>query len=470
MTTPVVVLVPRRPDHGRRDQLWAWCRERWPYPITEGASPEGPFNRSAAINAAASAAGEWAVAVIIDSDVYVPPEQLAVAVRMVQAELAGAVLPYSHFILLDRRATDRVLAGDVPTSGRGGIGRTNRWSGCVVVGRGTFDAVGGFDERFVGWGGEDIGFAATLLASGPVLRVPGNTYHLWHPMSTEKSHHREQYRANVALERDYVAALEQQGVDARTLFDDPPNYAGPHPPAARYTMQQLIEREPIARGRDDRVLVVVHTDGRRDYICQAIPSFEQQVRGPIARRVIWDDSADPEYVRWLEAEFPAFEVIGTGRRRGYTRSMRALWQWLSQQPEPWVFRLEDDFMFDQKFDLTEMRRVLEAHPHLRQMALLRGPWYQDEVAAGGIIEANPSAFHPATDGDLLWLEHRTWWTANPSLFRRDLARRYPWPARDRSEWHYSQLVKRDPEARMAYWGPGSPMITHLGAVKVGTGY
>ena len=58
-----VILVPYRSDGDRRDQLWDftrnWLQRHHPdYPIYLGPSPDGPFNRSAAINQAARDAGE----------------------------------------------------------------------------------------------------------------------------------------------------------------------------------------------------------------------------------------------------------------------------------------------------------------------------------------------------------------------------------------------------------------------------
>ena len=52
------------------------------YRVVEGEHTEGPFNRSAAINAAAKLAGNWDVAVIADADTWVPYAQLDEAVRL----------------------------------------------------------------------------------------------------------------------------------------------------------------------------------------------------------------------------------------------------------------------------------------------------------------------------------------------------------------------------------------------------
>ena len=45
-----------------------------------------------------------------------------------------------------------------------------------------YDQAGGFDPRFVGWGGEDtsLGAALTTLV-GPPARLEASVWHLWHP-------------------------------------------------------------------------------------------------------------------------------------------------------------------------------------------------------------------------------------------------------------------------------------------------
>ena len=75
MTT--IIIVPYRPDNGQRDKLWRHVKRRLTleqptWSIVEGRSPDGPFNRSAAINDAAGC--DWDTAVITDADC---PRELA---------------------------------------------------------------------------------------------------------------------------------------------------------------------------------------------------------------------------------------------------------------------------------------------------------------------------------------------------------------------------------------------------------
>lgn len=62
--------------------------------------------------------------------------------------------------------------------------------GSIGASRKAYFAIGGFDERFVGWGGEDIEFweRASTRNIWPYTYLP--LVHLWHPSQAEKSTHK----------------------------------------------------------------------------------------------------------------------------------------------------------------------------------------------------------------------------------------------------------------------------------------
>jgi len=196
-----VILVPRRADGGRRDDLWtftrAWLTRHHPqFEIFEGESPEGPFNRGAAINAAARAAGDWDVAIVHDGDNIVAPAMLEQAVR--EAHQTGITrIAHDTYMYLDRQSSDEILARpdgpwwprpqiySVPTPGDKRSGYEpyvihKHVSGVVVVPRPVWAATNGFVE-LTGWGAEDS-FHIVLCNSlgGGVEWVRGTGLHLFH--------------------------------------------------------------------------------------------------------------------------------------------------------------------------------------------------------------------------------------------------------------------------------------------------
>jgi hypothetical protein len=188
----VAVLVPRRADGARRDAVWAWVAERWArehpdWPVIEGHHDDGPFNRSVAINRASQTAGKWDVAVIADADSFCGAEQLLAAVD--QAVATGTmVIAYEQYCYLNKAMSDRVMAGWNGSWWDGvEFSLTNTCSNMNVITRKLWNAVGGFDEGFVGWGFEDCAFSVCCTAFGGLARVPGDVWHLWHQPSAENN-------------------------------------------------------------------------------------------------------------------------------------------------------------------------------------------------------------------------------------------------------------------------------------------
>jgi len=217
-----VILVPYRPDGGRRDELWsftaAWLKRHHPdYPIYIGESPAGLFNRSAAINHAATEAGDWDVAVICDSDTLVAPSQFEDAVaRAHSTELLTSTL--TRVVELTEESTDRFMAdSELDPRGLRSVRTRKRelltQSSVVAVPRRLWDAVGGFDEEFCGWGCEDNAFwlAAGIVgghgkANGNPSRISGPAYHLWHPPATKIKILDPAFRSNSRRLRRYRKA------------------------------------------------------------------------------------------------------------------------------------------------------------------------------------------------------------------------------------------------------------------------
>jgi hypothetical protein len=181
----------------------------------EGVSPAGPFNRSAAINDAAE--GGWDYAVIIDADVFCAPKQVWRALRTTRLTFA-----YTQFFGLNAATTYKLLDEELDEAllQRGSRFRTNRHeSSVLVVPRSVWDKVGGFDERFVGWGGEDVAFAqACRVLTGEPERTEGPVYHLYHGRSVDRNPMLKTYQAGAALAVRYRKARDPETM--RALLDE----------------------------------------------------------------------------------------------------------------------------------------------------------------------------------------------------------------------------------------------------------
>lgn len=148
----------------------------------------GGGGHAAAINRGVQAA-IGSIIVLVDSDSLVPIDRILAAAEL--AQKPGLVVPHDRFCYLTPDASEQVFAGRDPFSfGAGdchwipgeGVGNV------VVFSRDTWAAVGGYDERFYAWGGDDTAFHLTLEALvAPTRRVPGDVVHLWHERPAEES-------------------------------------------------------------------------------------------------------------------------------------------------------------------------------------------------------------------------------------------------------------------------------------------
>lgn len=203
----ISILFPFEPRGGIRQEnyewLWEFYRNALPGAqiVTEG-YPHLPFNKSAAVNAAAErATGD--ILAILDADALIDPDVLLVAAAEIRAAKARGrmlwIMPYRRLYRLTVTWSRHVLDGPVTYGvpcwldepldadmyeNRGGGSMHGHMFGamCQVVPRDAFDLVGGWDERFAGWGGEDVSHARaldTLWGRHRSLNAP--IYHLWHP-------------------------------------------------------------------------------------------------------------------------------------------------------------------------------------------------------------------------------------------------------------------------------------------------
>lgn len=229
-----------------------------------------------------------------------------------------------------------------------------------------------------------------------------------------------------------------------------------------------------------RIAVLVVTDGRDEYLLHTVRSAMAHLSGPITEWWMYDDTGDYVYRDSLARRYPTFRHFDAGHRQGFGGAIRACWARLAEHSTvDYVFHLEQDFTLRRRVDLGELAAVMDTRPYLAQMALVRQAWNDEERAAGGLIACHPDAYQPATDGaGRAWLEHRLFWTTNPSLYHLGVCRR-SWPDGPQSEGRFTLdllaqglpgVAPRD--VRFGYWGrhDDGPWVEHIGETRSGHGY
>ena len=168
----VAVCVPHRPSHPDRIANFARVRRAWDemgIPVYTG-DCEGDWKRAHAVNAAVAQAGEADVLLISDSDILLGAPVIQTVAACKAAFSGNAyVVAFTTLVYLDAKGSEFWRQSLI-------------WGGVFAIPRTLYDEVGGFDERFRGYGAEDKGFlvcASTL--GGTKQRMSGYAYHLDHP-------------------------------------------------------------------------------------------------------------------------------------------------------------------------------------------------------------------------------------------------------------------------------------------------
>ena len=220
------------------------------------------------------------------------------------------------------------------------------------------------------------------------------------------------------------------------------------------------------------VCLLVITDGRAGYHERTMASAADMLPD-VSHRVMVNDCADPAWCEHLDDTWgDDFDILHPTRRRGFAGAIQAGWDRLrATTSAEWVFHLEADFTFNEPVDIASMAAVLERHPHLVQMALRRQPWNDAERAAGGIVEQHPGDYTDHLWDEHRWLEHRRFFTTNPSLYRASLCDD-GWPQVPHSEGIFTHQLLTDPAVTFGFWGARSdpPKVHHIGDERAGHGY
>jgi hypothetical protein len=183
------VCVLWRPGNPQRERLWDYCRARWE---TAGFTPitaAGQGGLWAARNEAAAKAGEWDAAIFADADMTLAePEQAWAALEQAAAG-RRYVAAFTTLDALGPESTVTVLEG----ASFDGIEPLQRyhgsWVGAYAIGRSLWNELGGYDERFAPFSGQDVAIIHAAATLGVLERIPGTAYHLWHERGGEQLGH-----------------------------------------------------------------------------------------------------------------------------------------------------------------------------------------------------------------------------------------------------------------------------------------
>ncbi len=183
----------------------------WPGSVRHVYLPNpGPFNKGWGLNVGAQLSRRE-VLYFCDADLLLPHDALATASSLCQRRVL-AVNPYDHLRELNRDETEAILNGTTEpdfdpahaSRGRGDREQLNFCGGAFLMRRDLHRRLGGFDERYVGWGAEDDAMSLKLgrFTSNVAQLELRAAVHLWHPRPEAQTFGNPHYERNRArLER-----------------------------------------------------------------------------------------------------------------------------------------------------------------------------------------------------------------------------------------------------------------------------
>lgn len=190
----------------------------WPYTCKRiYVVNDGPFNKGWGLNVGARAAGSD-VLFFCDADVLLEHSALKTAASLCSRR-ALAVKPFDSLIDLNLADTQVILSHEKsPDFGRTDASpmRGNREKLCFCGGaffmrRNLYRALGGFDERFVGWGAEDDAMTLKMQRMTTELAVLEGraAIHLWHERSDASTFASPNYPNNLRMLKDLAVAPDE---------------------------------------------------------------------------------------------------------------------------------------------------------------------------------------------------------------------------------------------------------------------
>jgi predicted glycosyltransferase involved in capsule biosynthesis len=197
-----VLLIPWRGGNAYRERNLSFVLD-WYSPlgleVFLGDSGHEPFNRGDSRNAAAQAAGDWSRALIADADCLAELDVEREAFNLA-SQSGKLILPHHNFFDLTKKGTEKFMQN--PTRYRDHPFQFHklspvRWaeplapSGALVLTHEAYDAIGGYDPGFRGWGYEDTALLFDADRTVGHERLPGLLVHLYHMRDRHSPEHQE---------------------------------------------------------------------------------------------------------------------------------------------------------------------------------------------------------------------------------------------------------------------------------------
>jgi predicted glycosyltransferase involved in capsule biosynthesis len=202
-TPKISLLIPFSSTDPNRISNLKWLLKYWKHHLPDaeiiiGHSKSSVFCKGEALNNAVRKS-KGKVLAILDADAYLSASIIEKAANKILEYSHNHLwlVPYRKLYRLNKEITEVILSSnpldpffpeitpfDIQPNSENSINYGRRYGAMLMVfPREAYDLIGGFDERFKGWGGEDVCLLKALdTLYGKHKTIKGNIYHLWHPV------------------------------------------------------------------------------------------------------------------------------------------------------------------------------------------------------------------------------------------------------------------------------------------------
>jgi hypothetical protein len=195
----ISILMPFRADGEQRQRIFDYVYPLWVstgFEICVGTdSGEGPFNISMALNDARTrATGD--VLIVMGADHIPTPKHI----KNIASKMKHWHPLYKRRRILTPAASEAILKGADPY-GDWPVLQTTQASGPMAIAADVWDEIGGYDERFILWGGDDTSMRVALRTIYGNRTAAGIVTDLWHSDDNRLNH--PGWEANKRLADEY---------------------------------------------------------------------------------------------------------------------------------------------------------------------------------------------------------------------------------------------------------------------------
>lgn len=180
-----------------------------------------------------------------------------------------------------------------------------------------------------------------------------------------------------------------------------------------------------------KVAWITLTSGRKEYLKKSRESWYNLVVGDISEEIIIDTSGDREYSNWLSETYKNAKVFSLGEEfvlgktwdSGIKKAYEYFYDIAKTIDCDYILHTEDDYVLLSEVNIKDVLDILESDNEICQVHFIRQPWTKDEEDAGSVLrhcEKNGFKLAEKSNGKCSWVEHRSYFTFGPSIYRKDI--------------------------------------------------